>query len=125
MKTKTIFLAFILASAFFISCKSDNKDDKWKKVAEEKGLTNEEVKKAVEIGTKMADCFKIESAPGKMDSKMTEACDPLMKEYQDYCKEKYGTDNYFGDSANAKKVFGFREIMFGTRNELAEANQKK
>jgi hypothetical protein len=124
-KTMTILSALIFATSLLISCGGNSNNPKWDKVAEEKGLSKDDVKKAIEIGTKMADCFKIESAPGKMDSEMTAACDPFMKEYIDYCIEKFGTDDFLGDSPNVKKVDGFRQIMFGTRNELAEAKQKK
>jgi hypothetical protein len=87
-------------------------------------IESPDVQKAIEIGTKMGDCYQLESAPGKMDSKMTEACDPFMKEYKDYCVKTFGTDEYSGDKPENKKVAGFKEIMFDTRNDVAEAKKK-
>ncbi len=97
---------------------------KWDKLAQESGLKKEDADKAIEIGTKMSDCYQLESAPGAMDSKMTDACDPFMKEFKDYCVSKFGTDEFSGDSPENKKVSAFREIMFDTRNELAESKKK-
>jgi len=110
----------MLAFVFMTSCGS-----KWDKLASKANLTSEDVKKAIEIGTKMGDCYQLESKPGAMDSKMTDACDPYMKEYKDYCIEKFGTDDFLGDSPEIIKVKAFREIMFSTREESAKAKQSK
>jgi hypothetical protein len=134
-KTMTIFGAILFASVIMTSCggkeegtaegaKSEAAAGKWDKLAQVNGLKPEDVQKAIEIGTKMGDCYQLESAPGKMDSEMTEACDPFMKEYKDYCVKTFGTDEYSGDKPENKKVAGFKEIMFDTRNEVAKAKKK-
>lgn len=110
----------IVASTIFICCG----EGKWDKLASQAGLTAEDVKKAIEIGTKMGDCYQLESKPGAMDSKMTEACAPFTKEYKDFCIEKFGTDEFLGDKPEIKKVQGFRKVMFDTRDETAKAKQK-
>ena len=121
-KVKTIFGAILMVTMVtFTSCGSGGK---WAKLAAESKLTPEDIQKAIEVGTKMGDCYQLESAPGAMDSKMTEACDPFMKEYKDYCVSKFGTDEYSGDKEENKKVKAFREIMFDTRNEVAKSKQK-
>ena len=132
IKTMTIFGAILFASVIMTSCggKEDGTSEaaaaaaKWDKLAQESGLKPEDVKKAIEIGTKMGDCYQLESAPGKMDSEMTDACDPFMKEYEDYCVKTFGTDEYSGDKPENKKVDGFRKVMFDTRNDVAEAKKK-
>jgi hypothetical protein len=140
-KVITILGAFVCTIALLTSCgggdekgkegttstvnaENSNEGGKWDELAEKSGLTKEDVEKAIEIGTKMSDCYQLESAPGAMDSKMTDACDPFMKEYKEYSVSKFGTDDFMGDTAESKKVKAFREIMFDTRNELAESKKK-
>ncbi len=137
----TILGAILFAATIFTSCGGSNEKEKvehsqseskenetaggkWDKLAEIAKLTPEDVQKATEIGTKMGECYQLESAPGAMDSKMTEACDPFMKEYKDYCVQKFGTDEYSGSTPENKKVQGFREIMFDAREEKAKSKQK-
>jgi hypothetical protein len=139
-KIMSIFGVILFTSVILTSCGESKKEgsedtksevsdsnsgsDKWTELASKAGISPEDVAKAIEIGTKMGDCYKLESKPGAMDSEMTEECDPLMREYEGYCKEKFGTDEYSGDNPNSKKVEAFREIMFDTRNEAAKAKQK-
>jgi hypothetical protein len=143
MKKVSVFLGVVLViSNILIGCgENSNKKEstnnktkessgeskaggKWDKLAEINKLTKEDVDKAIEIGTKMSDCYKLESAPGAMDSEMTQACDPFMKEFEDYCLSKFGTKEYSGSSDENKKVEAFREIMFKTRDDLAKAKAK-
>ena len=76
-KTMTIFGAILFASVIMTSCggkedgtaegaKSEAAAGKWDKLAQVNGLKPEDVQKAIEIGTKMGDCYQLESAPGKM-----------------------------------------------------------
>jgi hypothetical protein len=138
-KITLIFGAIVFISTIITSCGGDKKESndskvesteeskpagKWEKLAEINGLTQEDVVKAIEIGTKMSDCYQLESAPGAYDSKMTEACDPFMKEYKDYCVMKFGTDEWNGDAPENTKNKAFRQIMFDTRNELAKSKTK-
>ena len=128
-KTMTIFGAILFASVILTSCGGEEKgqekgQEKWDKLAQESGLKPEDVQKAIEIGTKMGDCYTLESAPGKMDSEMTPACDPLKKEYKDYSVKAFGTDEFMGGKPENKKVEGFRKIMFDTREEAAQAKKK-
>jgi hypothetical protein len=140
-KVITILGAFVCTFALLTSCgggdekgkegaastanaEESKEGGKWDELAKKSGLTKEDVEKAIEIGTKMSDCYQLESAPGAMDSKMTDACDPFMKEYKEYSVSKFGTDDHLGDSAESEKVKAFREIMFDTRNELAESKKK-
>ena len=131
-KVMTIFGAIGIAVLMLTSCGGEKKESteeskpegKWEKLAEINGLAKEDVDKAIEIGTKMSDCYQLESAPGAFDSKMTEACDPFMKEYKDYCVMKFGTDEWSGASPENKKNEAFREIMFDTRDDLAKSKAK-
>jgi hypothetical protein len=120
-RTMSIFGAILFASLLLTSCGAG----KWDELAKKTELTSDDVQKAIEIGTKMGDCFKLESTPGAMDTEMLPACDPFMKEYKDYCVKTFGSDDFHGDKPENKKVEGFREIMFDTRDEAAKAKQKK
>lgn len=96
---------------------AEGSNNEYAAAMKEYGLSDADVAKAVEIGTKMQACYTCESAPGKMDSEMTDDCDPLMTEYEKYCAETFGTDDYHAKSEGGKKVSGFREIMFKVRNK--------
>lgn len=65
----------------------------------------------------MQACYTCQSAPDVYDSEMTDACDPLMAEYEQYCKDTFGTDDYHAKTPEGKKVSGFREVMFDVRNK--------
>ena len=117
-----LMLGAILAIGF--SCGDDASDEsaekkagEWDKVAKEAGLSDVNVQAAVGIGTDMQSCYNCESAPGAMDSEMTDACDIYMDAYRAYCSENFGTDDYNDESEAGKKVQGFRDIMFGVRNK--------
>ena len=84
-------------------------------MAKEAGLSEADVAKAVEVGTKMQACYTCESAKGAMDSKMD--CPELKSEYKSYCSETFGTDDYNAEGDGGKKVKGFRSIMFKVRNK--------
>ena len=86
-------------------------------MAKEAGLSDADVAKAVEVGTKMQACYTCESAKGAMDSKMTDDCDQFMDEYEAYCAKTFGTDDYNAEGEAGKKVQGFRSIMFKVRNK--------
>ena len=86
-------------------------------MAKEAGLSDADVAKAVEVGTKMQACYTCESAPGAYDSEMTDDCDQFMGEYKSYCSETFGTDDYNDEGDAGKKVQGFRDIMFATRDK--------
>lgn len=86
-------------------------------MAKEAGLSDADVAKAVDVGTKMQACYECESAPGAYDSKMTDDCDQFMDEYRSYCAETFGTDDYNDEGDGGKKVQGFRDIMFKVRNK--------
>ena len=116
---------FVLAMIF--SCGDASEDagkgdeakasSEWDKLAKEAGLSPADVAKAVEIGTKMQACWVAESAPGAYDSHMTDDCDPLMDEYKSYCSQTFGTNDYNDEGDAGKKVQGFREIMYATREK--------
>lgn len=96
---------------------SKNAAGEWDKLAKEAGLSKADVTKAIEIGTKMQACWVAESAPRAYDSHMTDDCDPLMDEYKEYCVQTFGSDDYNDEGDAGKKIQGFREIMFATREK--------
>ena len=96
---------------------AEGKNAEFNETAKEYGLSDADVAKAVDVGTKMQECYTCESAPGKMDSEMTDDCDQFMDEYKAYCAETFGTDDYNAEGDAGKKVQGFRSIMFGVRDK--------
>ena len=121
---KKVFMLFIAAGALSIAaCGGKDKEEEaqgssneWSKQMEEYGLSEADITKAVEVGTKMQACYTCESAPRAMDSKM-DCPDELMNEYEQYCKDTFGTDDYHAKTPEGKKVQGFREVMFDVRNK--------
>ncbi|MDA8910760.1 hypothetical protein N9I21_03115 [Crocinitomicaceae bacterium] len=89
----------------------------WDKLAKEAGLSKADVAKAIEIGTKMQACWVAESAPGAYDSHMTDDCDPFFQEFKEYCVQTFGSDDYNDEGDAGKKIQGFRDIMFATREK--------
>ena len=94
---------------------AEGKNAEFNEMAKEFGLSDADVAKAVDVGTKMQECYTCESAPGAYDSKMD--CPELMNDYQAYCAETFGTDDYNAEGDAGKKVQGFRDIMFKVRNK--------
>ena len=114
-----------LAALMMVACGGEKEDDGSSESAanseyaeaKQLGLTDADINKAVEVGTKMQECYECESAPGAYDSKMTDDCDPLMEEYKAYCAGTFGTDDYHEESDGGKKVDAFRTIMFDVRGK--------
>ena len=86
-------------------------------LAKEAGLSEADVAKAVEVGTKMQACNVCDSAEGAMDGGMTDDCDQFMDEYKDYCMKTFGTDDYSYKSEAGKKAQGFNRIIFTMRDK--------
>ena len=126
MKKMYNFFMSLLVVAMAFSCGDDASEEaaagkgkagEFAKMAKEAGLSDADVAKAVDVGTKMQACYECESAPGAYDSKMTDDCDQFMDEYEAYCAETFGTDDYNAEGDAGKKVQGFRDIMFKVRNK--------
>ena len=121
-KMYNVFMSLLVVAMVF-SCGDDASEEtaegaaagEFAETAKQAGLSDADVAKAVEVGTKMQECYTCESAPGAYDSKMD--CPDLMNEYQAYCAETFGTDDYNDEGDGGKKVQGFRDIMFKVRNK--------
>ena len=126
MKNTMRIFTFLFAVGFLFSCGDASEEatkssaaagSEWDNLAKEAGLSKADVTKAIEIGTKMQACWVAESAPGAYDSHMTDDCDPFIEEYKEYCLQTFGSDDYNDEGDAGKKIQGFREIMFATREK--------